>query len=295
MFAVGLVATVLATVAEHPLDFFRSSLRPFVITKVDALGGVVLAAGLALFVSVLINPVESAHFLGVFPVLFLTFATAHLIIAGIFARGSSPIAILSIVVSAVVVLQLIDPWLTIREFRHTSVLTKSDVNLERDTVLEGLKATFTVLERRKAILPLEPAFRRWLEHRRPAIEAYRAKDKTYPVFIVAAQGGGISAGYHAALSLARLYDECPEFARHVFAISAVSGGSLGSAVFAELLSSVPVSPFYSPSSLAVRPAAADVRDRPGGRRERCRDAVARVGGMVRGSCGMAAAVRSLPR
>src|SRR5436190_912681 len=81
--------------------------------------------------------------------------------------------------------------------------------------------------------------RRWLEHRRPAIEAYRTKHKAYPVFVVAAQGGGIYAAYHPALSLARLYDACPEFAHHLFGISSVSGGSLGAAVFADLLRSVP--------------------------------------------------------
>ncbi len=54
----------------------------------------------------------------------------------------------------------------------------------------------------------------------------------YPVYIVAAQGGGIYAAYHAATLLARLQDRCPEFRNHLFAISSVSGGSLGAAVFA---------------------------------------------------------------
>ena len=55
---------------------------------------------------------------------------------------------------------------------------------------------------------------------------------TFPVYIVAAQGGGIYAAYHAATLLARLQDRCPEFSNHLFAISGVSGGSLGAAVFA---------------------------------------------------------------
>jgi hypothetical protein len=57
---------------------------------------------------------------------------------------------------------------------------------------------------------------------------------TYPIYIVAAQGGGIYAAYHAATLLARLQDRCPEFRNHVFAISSVSGGSLGAAVFASV-------------------------------------------------------------
>ena len=47
------------------------------------------------------------------------------------------------------------------------------------------------------------------------------------------------AAYHPALSLARLTDQCPEFAHHLFGISSVSGGSLGAAVFAELLRALP--------------------------------------------------------
>ncbi|MBT2968379.1 MAG: hypothetical protein B6D72_08280 [gamma proteobacterium symbiont of Ctena orbiculata] len=57
-----------------------------------------------------------------------------------------------------------------------------------------------------------------------------------PVFIVAAEGGGIRAAYWTAHVLATLQDraraEGLDFARHLLAISGVSGGSLGGAVFA---------------------------------------------------------------
>ncbi|HEX7081521.1 MAG TPA: hypothetical protein VF329_10940 [Gammaproteobacteria bacterium] len=60
-----------------------------------------------------------------------------------------------------------------------------------------------------------------------------------PVFIVAAEGGGIRAAYWTALVLGELQDraaaEGRDFARHVFAISGVSGGSLGAAAFAALV------------------------------------------------------------
>jgi hypothetical protein len=56
----------------------------------------------------------------------------------------------------------------------------------------------------------------------------------YPVFFVSAAGGGMYAAHHAATVLARLQDRCPNFAQHVFALSGVSGGSLGIAVFASL-------------------------------------------------------------
>ena len=70
---------------------------------------------------------------------------------------------------------------------------------------------------------------------RADLEDYKdagGKPKPYPVFIVAAQGGGLVAAYHAAMVLSHLQDICPRFAHHVFAASGVSGGSFGAAVFA---------------------------------------------------------------
>ena len=74
-----------------------------------------------------------------------------------------------------------------------------------------------------------------------------------PVFIVATEGGGIRAAYWTALVLAALQDRSndqrktwnvghpgqplpPDFASHLFAVSGVSGGSLGAVVFNALLS-----------------------------------------------------------
>lgn len=56
-----------------------------------------------------------------------------------------------------------------------------------------------------------------------------------PVFLVAAEGGGIRAAYWTAIALAEVQDRNPAFARHVFAISGISGGSLGAATFDALL------------------------------------------------------------
>lgn len=56
-----------------------------------------------------------------------------------------------------------------------------------------------------------------------------------PVVIVAAEGGGLRAAYWTAGVLARLEDLTAEsplpFSRHVFAISGVSGGAVGAALF----------------------------------------------------------------
>lgn len=74
------------------------------------------------------------------------------------------------------------------------------------------------------------SFRIWLRNRADK----KSYHKHYPVYVVAARGGGIYAAYHAAMFMARVQDRCPTFAQHVFAISAVSGGSLGAATFAAL-------------------------------------------------------------
>ncbi|MEA2889090.1 MAG: hypothetical protein QOD11_3450 [Bradyrhizobium sp.] len=72
---------------------------------------------------------------------------------------------------------------------------------------------------------------RWLDTRN---DRDHYGDKPYPVFFVTAAGGGMYAAYHAASVLARLQDRCPNFTQHVFSISAVSGGSVGAAVFSSL-------------------------------------------------------------
>src|SRR5262249_53572571 len=75
-------------------------------------------------------------------------------------------------------------------------------------------------------------FKNWLE-KRPDKENYR--DSAYPVYVVSAQGGGMYAAYQTAIFLARLQDLCPSFRHHLFAISSVSGGSVGSATFVAAL------------------------------------------------------------
>lgn len=57
----------------------------------------------------------------------------------------------------------------------------------------------------------------------------------HPLYIVATEGGGIRAAYWTAIVLGTLQDANPNFAPHLFAISGVSGGSLGAVVFDALL------------------------------------------------------------
>jgi hypothetical protein len=87
----------------------------------------------------------------------------------------------------------------------------------------------------------------WLEQRGIAVPAGNAcpggtrpsstpapkapANKKYPVFIVAAEGGGIYAASAISTFLSRLQQAAPHFDQHVFAISGVSGGSIGAAIF----------------------------------------------------------------
>jgi hypothetical protein len=82
-------------------------------------------------------------------------------------------------------------------------------------------------------LHVRSAFEQWYDSRQDR-SFYEEKGEPYPVFIVTAAGGGQYAAYHAAMVLAKLQDRCPNFAQHVFAISAVSGGSVGAALFSGL-------------------------------------------------------------
>jgi hypothetical protein len=61
------------------------------------------------------------------------------------------------------------------------------------------------------------------------------KDSMYsdslPVFIIAAEGGGSRAAYWTGMALQKLYQQYPEAYPYTFAISSVSGGSLGAAMY----------------------------------------------------------------
>ena len=119
------------------------------------------------------------------------------------------------------------------EFSHTHEFSRGSRNIP-----VGVHEAETVKQARQ-IPELGTAFLQWLEHRKPAIDAYKEKQSVYPIFFAAAQGGGIYAAAHPAMVLARLVDSCPEFAHHLFGIASVSGGGLGAAVFAELLRAIP--------------------------------------------------------
>ena len=244
----GIIITVSLTAFRRPLELYNSKLASFSITKTDifgALSAIIIGAAVAAFA---LYPIEAAYTVGMFPVLMLVTAATNLVLAAVFSRWASPVAVVSTAITCVVILHLIDALvLPAREFRYKTIAAKA---ADKDLAVSDVKA-------QRSVPDLPTAFLAWLEHRRPAIEAYKKEGRLYPIFFVSAQGGGIYAAYHPALSLARLTDQCPEFAHHLFGISSVSGGSLGAAVYSELMHAVPKTPQNDPSARRVGCTATD--------------------------------------
>jgi hypothetical protein len=80
--------------------------------------------------------------------------------------------------------------------------------------------------------PLDKTFDAW--YARLAAK-YPNEPLPHPVFLVATEGGGIRAAYWTAAVLTAIQDQAPQFSDHLFAISSVSGGSLGGTVFTALV------------------------------------------------------------
>src|SRR4029453_5773158 len=80
---------------------------------------------------------------------------------------------------------------------------------------------------------LEQALREW--HNRIRANPKYSTRPLHLLFIVAAEGGGIRAAYWTAAVLGSIQDAEESFADHVFAISGVSGGSVGAVVFDALV------------------------------------------------------------
>lgn len=95
-------------------------------------------------------------------------------------------------------------------------------------VLRTLSGTSPLVAARPTVTQ---AFDRWsarLAHDYPG-------EGPHPVFVVATEGGGIRAAYWTAAVLTALDDDIPGLRDHLFAVSGVSGGSVGAATYASLV------------------------------------------------------------
>lgn len=170
------------------------------------------------------------------------YAFASLIIAASFLLIPSPVALVnSIGAITVVAIALIIFSVVFSTIFHWGIENK----IPSLTILIVLLVVFSwfnandnhrirqlgVTENR-TLPPLETEFKNWLKSdNRKDLEEYEKS----PVYLVATQGGGIFAAYHAATALSKLQDSIPNFSQHIFAISSVSGGSLGASAFSSLV------------------------------------------------------------
>ncbi|HEY3055803.1 MAG TPA: patatin-like phospholipase family protein [Thermoanaerobaculia bacterium] len=79
--------------------------------------------------------------------------------------------------------------------------------------------------------PLDATFETWYRE----LASRYPDEADHPVFIVATEGGGVRAAYWTAAVLTAIEDQAPQFSDHIFGISSVSGGSVGSMVFTALV------------------------------------------------------------
>lgn len=78
-------------------------------------------------------------------------------------------------------------------------------------------------------------FQTWIKAK---VEKQKLADSTtneFPVFLIAAEGGGIRASAWTALVLKRLQEIRPDFPDHIYAISGVSGGGVGAVFYTAYL------------------------------------------------------------
>jgi hypothetical protein len=94
----------------------------------------------------------------------------------------------------------------------------------RGTTIDGIKEDLTIVQ-------LAQKYKSYCTKNKK----FKEEDCRYPIYIASAQGGGIYAAYHTAKTFQTITNNIPHFRNHLFAISSVSGGSFGSAIYANWL------------------------------------------------------------
>src|SRR5262245_58068851 len=183
-------------------------LRVLPITQLKSAHRVLLASGIAsllLFLAFTFDPLHVAGDVGTGEVLAL--AGASLVLWGsalVYLGARTRIPVLTLVLLLAVVSSI---W----NDNHNIRVLNAGGSSDRDS--------------------LEAALSKWHDQ----ISKKYSDRPQHPLFIVTAEGGGIRAAYWTSIVLGSLQDKDPSFADHVFAISGVSGGSVGAAVFSALL------------------------------------------------------------
>ena len=173
---------------------------------------IMLLGSLLLFIIFAIDPVSIPQWLGMGTILFL--AAASWVSAGSFLVYLSGRWQLPVITTLVVAAAVFSRW--------------NDNHIIRTLPPQEVKR-----------LDVIQSFRDWYA----LAEKNDGAGVVHPLYVVATEGGGIRAAYWTATVLGGLQDANPAFASHLFAISGVSGGSLGAVVFDALLAEPRPAPF----------------------------------------------------
>ena len=176
------------------------SLRAAAGTPAASIAAVSLIVSFALFALFVFVPVTAGQHLGAVAILFI--AAANSVFFGSLAVFASEASGIRIDIVALACAAAFSFW-----------------NDNHDVYVQPLDRPLPTLDQQ---------FRAWLSE-------LPAGDRRGPVFLVAAEGGGIRAAYWTATVLGGLNaPETSNFPTHLFAVSGVSGGTLGAAVYAAL-------------------------------------------------------------
>lgn len=146
-------------------------------------------------------------------------------IAHIFLPASVILAALFV---GVVTLSIIQYWARRSKtplFLYLTIYLIAISGLHNNHEIRTVENTSQPVSNRQAI---QEHFVDWINYRRDDV---LAADSIYPVYIVAAQGGGIRSLKWTAGVMEQLELQMPGFTRHVYGFSGVSGGTVGAAFY----------------------------------------------------------------
>ncbi len=172
---------------------------------------VLLAASFILLLVFLLSPVSAPQAIGPIGIIFIAFSSWIAVGSMVLTYPTYRYQLPSLVLIAAAVAALFSLWNDNHQVRSGIVEEK-----------EWRRETF------------DEHFQGWLKEKRQS-GTTASHTESMPVFVVAAEGGGIRAAYWTASILARIQEAYPTFADHLYAISGVSGGSLGGAIFTSLI------------------------------------------------------------
>jgi hypothetical protein len=191
-----------------------SALGPSVRWSAYAMAAVVLA----FYIWMLADPVA---FGTTFPSVFVVFvvATAFLVVGTIVCLWQRHVAI----PLAVVLLLVFVIWSRFIEDKHgVRAITSGQEQVALGYDKDGRTTP-------------EEAAEKWMRDVGGSAQPAGSERGRVPFVVVATAGGGARAAYWTATILGRISDRNPEFRNYLFAVSGVSGGSVGAAVYRSLL------------------------------------------------------------